>query len=89
MTRPFLGAYFSVTTLQMWLTIGRPPYPNDNNRGSCEDTDPLFNWAVKTAVDRKIARLDPKGKDLAATASRFRTGHGRGPGGHARHTSAR
>ena len=55
----------------------------------CEDADPLFNWAVKIAVDSKIALLDPNGKDPPTTALRFRRGYGRGPGGHARHTSAR
>lgn len=31
----------------MPLTIETPPYPNDNNRGSCEDVESRFNWAVR------------------------------------------
>jgi hypothetical protein len=38
--------YPSATILQMRPTIEYPPYPNSNNGGWCDDTDPLATYSV-------------------------------------------
>jgi hypothetical protein len=56
-------AYASGRTLQMRSTIEYPPYPNANNGGFCEDTDPLFNWTYTITDSGRTLTLSPVGTD--------------------------
>jgi len=61
-------AYRSATSLQMRPTIEYPPYPNSNNGGWCDDTDPLATYAVTVnASDTTMALTasDPCGNRAA------------------------
>lgn len=49
--------------LQMRPTIEYPPYPNSNNGGFCEDTDPLWAWAYSVGGGGKTLTLRPRGQD--------------------------
>jgi hypothetical protein len=48
--------------LQMRPTIEYPPYPNSNNGGFCQDTDPLWAWAYSVG-DGNTLTLHPLGQD--------------------------
>jgi hypothetical protein len=56
-------AYLAATRLQMRPTIEKPPFPNSSNGGFCDDTDPLWTWAVVVSSDGKTMSLDPTGHD--------------------------
>jgi hypothetical protein len=59
-------AYLSATSLQMRPTIEYPPYPNGNNGGWCDSTDPLATYSVQVnANTMTLAATDPCG-DRAA-----------------------
>ena len=45
--------------LQMRPTIEYPPYPNSNNGGFCEDTDPLWAWAYSVGGGGKTPHAPP------------------------------
>jgi hypothetical protein len=49
--------------LQMRPTIEYPPYPNSNNGGFCQDTDPLWAWAYSVGDGGKTLTLRPLGQD--------------------------
>jgi hypothetical protein len=52
-------AYATGRTLQMRPTIEYPPYPNRNNGGFCDDTDPPASWTYTIARNGKTLTLDP------------------------------
>ena len=56
-------AYLTGTKLQMRPTIETPPFQNPFSGGFCDDTDPLWNWKVVVATDRKTMSLNPVGHD--------------------------
>lgn len=49
--------------LQMRPAIEYPPYPNSNNGGFCQDTDPLWAWTYSVGDDGKTLALRPVGHD--------------------------
>lgn len=49
--------------LQMRPTIEYPPYPNTNNGGFCEDTDPLWAWTYSVGDGGRTLTLRPAGHD--------------------------
>jgi hypothetical protein len=50
-------------SLQMRPTIEYPPYPNSNNGGFCEDTDPLWTWTYSVGDGGQTLTLRPVGHD--------------------------
>lgn len=57
-------------SLQMRPSIEYPPYPNGNNGGFCEDTDPLRTWMYSvgdggTTLTLRPVGLDPCGDRIA------------------------
>jgi hypothetical protein len=50
-------------SLQMRPTIEYPPYPNSNNGGFCEDTDPLWAWTYSVGDGGQTLTLHPVGHD--------------------------
>ncbi len=44
-------------------TIEYPPYPNSNNGGFCEDTDPLWAWMYSVGDGVQTLTLRPVGHD--------------------------
>jgi hypothetical protein len=55
--------YLPGVNLQMRPTIAYPPYPNSNNGGFCEDTDPLWAWTYSVGDGGKMLTLRPVGHD--------------------------
>ena len=49
--------------LRMRPTIEYPPYPNSNNGGFCEDTDPLWTWTYSVGDGKRTLTLRPAGHD--------------------------
>ena len=49
--------------LQMRPTIEYPPYPNSNNGGFCQDTDPLSAWTYSVGDGGTTLTLRPAGHD--------------------------
>jgi hypothetical protein len=49
--------------LQMRPTIEYPPYPNSNNGGFCEKTDPVWTWTYSIGNGGKTLTLRPLGHD--------------------------
>ena len=43
--------------------IEYPPYPNGNNGGFCQDTDPLWAWTYSVGDNGKTLTLRPVGHD--------------------------
>jgi hypothetical protein len=50
-------------SLQMRPTIEYPPYPNSNDGGFCEDTDPSWTWTYSAGDGRRTLTLRPVGHD--------------------------
>ena len=67
-------------SLQMRPTIEYPPYPNSNDGGFCQDTDPLWAWTYSVGDNGKTLTLrsighDPCGDRIAILAGTWtRTG---------------
>jgi hypothetical protein len=51
------------STLEMRPTIEYPPYPNSNNGGFCENTDPIFDWTYAVGRGGRTLKLHPQGQD--------------------------
>jgi hypothetical protein len=56
-------AYTSRNVVQMRPTIEHPPFPNPDNGGFCQDTDPLALWTATVGDGGKTLTLHPKGHD--------------------------
>jgi hypothetical protein len=56
-------SYGPGASLQMRPTIEYPPYPNGNNGGFCEDTDPLWAWTYSVGNGGQTLTLRPVGHD--------------------------
>jgi hypothetical protein len=56
-------AYRPNGKLQMRPTIEYPPYPNGNNGGFCENTDPLWAWTYAIRDDGRTLTVHPGGHD--------------------------
>jgi hypothetical protein len=50
-------------SLQMRPTVEYPPYPNGNNGGFCQDTDPLWAWTYSVGDGGQTLTLRPVGHD--------------------------
>jgi len=55
--------YGTARSLQMRPAIEYPPYPNSNNGGFCQDTDPLWAWTYSVGDNGKTLTLRPVGHD--------------------------
>ena len=72
--------YGPAGSLQMRPTIEYPPYPNSNDGGFCQDTDPLWAWTYSVGDNGKTLTLrsighDPCGDRIAILAGTWtRTG---------------
>jgi hypothetical protein len=55
--------YGSAGRLRMRPTIEYPPYPNSNNGGFCEDTDPSWTWTYSVGDGGRTLTLRPLGRD--------------------------
>jgi len=51
------------SALEMRPTIEYPPFPNPNNGGFCENTDPIFDWSYVVGRGDKTLTLHPEGQD--------------------------
>ena len=56
-------AYRPDRKLQMRPTVEYPPYPNGNNGGFCEDTDPLWTWTYSIGAPGRTLTVHPIGRD--------------------------
>jgi hypothetical protein len=56
-------AYLPNRQLQMLPTIEYPTYPNGNNGGFCEDTDPLWTWTYLIGAAGRTLTVHPVGHD--------------------------
>lgn len=55
--------YLSASRLQMRPTIETPPFPNPNNGGFCDSTDPLSTWTVSVSSAGTTMSLNPAHAD--------------------------
>ena len=65
-------------SLQMRPTIEYPPYPNSNNGGFRDDTDPLWTWRYSVGDGGNTLTLRPVGHDPCGDRIAILAGRGRG-----------
>jgi hypothetical protein len=54
---------YHAAALEMRPTIEYPPFPNSNNGGFCDNTDPLFDWMYAIGRGGRTLTLHPEGQD--------------------------